>query len=168
MKRSDIPKSAVIRFFDKVERQRQANGCHIWRGARLKRGYGHMNVNGKYLLAHRIAFVLANGELDDRVKVLHSCDNPPCVNDEHLFAGTLRDNSRDCVAKGRHKTPFSGAQPGERHHNARLTMQQVETIRRRAKSGERQCSLANEFGISCQQVSKIVKGTRWQKASVTK
>lgn len=85
-------------------------GCHEWRSrlfvdAREDQRYGIMPAIAAQQLgeraAHRAAFTLANGPIPDGVKVLHSCDNPPCINTEHLRAGTSAENSREMVARGR-------------------------------------------------------------------
>lgn len=81
----------------------QADGdCLVWSGACNDKGYGQMGIGGHRLAyAHRIAWVLAHGELDDEVLVLHCCDNPPCCNPDHLFLGTHQANSDDKISKGR-------------------------------------------------------------------
>jgi HNH endonuclease len=75
--------------------------CIEWTKFRL-RGYGLQKFRGKTRLAHRVAWMLANGEIPDGLCVLHRCDNPPCVNVDHLFLGTHADNVADKMAKGRH------------------------------------------------------------------
>ena len=77
------------------------SGCHIWRGSRTAGGYGRISFNGREMYAHRLAAAEAFGMFDQRLVVLHECDNPPCVNPEHLRLGTQADNIRDMAAKGR-------------------------------------------------------------------
>lgn len=86
--------------------------------------------------------------------VLHRCDNPPCINPYHLFLGTHLDNMRDMAAKGR-------SRPGEAHHNAKLTKEQVIAIRARVQAGEVQIDIARETGLSTAQISKIATGKSW-------
>jgi hypothetical protein len=81
------------------------DGCWEWKGTRHRQGYGLLTVGGRPLKAHRAAFFLANGYMDTSMKVLHSCDNPPCVNPAHLRLGTQAENVADMVAKGRNKAP---------------------------------------------------------------
>ena len=81
--------------------------CIEWDKYRNPKGYGHRTFNGKVFLAHRAAWIDVNGDIPDGLCVLHKCDNPPCVNVEHLFLGTRGDNNRDCVRKGRYKS-FNG------------------------------------------------------------
>lgn len=83
------------------------SGCFIWLGATNPDGYGNVRVGSRtdgtrrQLKAHRAAWSAFVGEIPDGVHVLHRCDNPACINPEHLFLGTHTDNMRDMVAKGR-------------------------------------------------------------------
>jgi len=77
-------------------------GCLVWRGFVDKWGYARVSVEGKGgILAHRLAYECAYGPFDPEMKVCHSCDNPSCMNPEHLFLGTQLDNMHDMFAKGR-------------------------------------------------------------------
>jgi len=77
--------------------------CWVWNRAIMGKGYGHLSRNGKWVRAHRLSYMLwHNCVLKPSQKVLHNCDNPPCVNPEHLFLGTQGDNNRDMASKGRH------------------------------------------------------------------
>ncbi len=82
--------------------------CWEWQGARMKPSlpyyYGLLRFKYKLLLAHRVSWEVHNGVIGDGLRVLHSCDNPPCVNPHHLSLGTALDNTVDGVAKGRIKT----------------------------------------------------------------
>jgi len=68
---------------------------------RTPTGYAMLGRKGRKLYAHRVAWEEANGPIPEGMCVLHRCDNPPCVNPEHLFLGTHRDNTQDMLAKGR-------------------------------------------------------------------
>lgn len=80
------------------------NGCVEWVGSKNKKGYGLFNYNSKYEYAHRFSYRKANGltKIPDKMYVCHSCDNPSCINPDHLWLGTHADNMKDCVKKGRH------------------------------------------------------------------
>lgn len=78
------------------------DGCWEWQRARNHRGYGLMYYEGRLQPAHRVAWQLYFGPIPEGMQVLHRCDNPPCVRLLHLRLGTISDNARDRVQKGRH------------------------------------------------------------------
>lgn len=82
------------------------SGCWEWTAASAGRGYGVWAVNRRMRLAHRVAFTLAFGAIDDDLLVCHRCDNVKCVRPDHLFSGTAKDNGADCAAKGRTRNPL--------------------------------------------------------------
>lgn len=90
------------RFWGKV---RKTDTCWIWTGARTsKKGksrYGNISFQGKRWLAHRFSWMIHNGKINKNMCVLHHCDNPPCINPDHLFLGTIADNNHDAIKKGR-------------------------------------------------------------------
>lgn len=116
--------------------------CWEWQGYRSHKGYGQMQINRQVVPTHRVAWELTHGPIPDGLHVLHHCDNPSCVNPNHLFLGTNADNVADKIAKER--------QPiGTRIGNAKLTEEQVIEARQRfAKGGISMASLAREYGIS--------------------
>jgi hypothetical protein len=86
------------RFWEKVD---IGPGCWTWRGARNTKGYGRLDFNGPYRVAHRVMWELTHGPIPDGLFVLHHCDNPPCVRPTHLYLGTKADNNGDMWARGR-------------------------------------------------------------------
>lgn len=101
-----------------------ATGCWEYDGPRFARGYGQVKAEGQNpRLAHRISYEHFNGEVPEGLLVRHRCDNPPCVNPEHLLIGTSGDNARDRSSRGRSAN-------GERHPLAVLTAEQVVELRR--------------------------------------
>lgn len=90
-------KCRFLSFVDKTD------DCWLWNGKRNKAGYGRFSFNrdNLYMAAHRSSFTLFKGEISEGLLICHSCDNPPCVNPDHLWMGTPKDNSQDCIKKGR-------------------------------------------------------------------
>lgn len=92
------------KLMDKVEKL--DNGCWIWIGACNFDGYGHLTVSQKPWSAHRFSYTIFTGEIPKGMCVCHKCDCPPCVNPDHLFLGTAKDNARDKYEKGRGYSGF--------------------------------------------------------------
>lgn len=158
------------RFWAKVDK---SGDCWVWKGAHHKFGYGLVQVAGRSVGAHRVAYELANGPIPEGLFILHNCDNPACVRPDHLRAGTPADNMRDKVERGRGNAPRGDdtgirRHPeryprGEQHHSARLTRADVEAIRARyAKGGVSQYELALEYDVSQSLINRILKGLIWR------
>ncbi len=81
--------------------KKDSNGCWLWTGCVNNKGYGALYIRGKVEGAHRAYWEVYNGSIPDNMCVLHTCDNPPCVNPDHLFLGTQSDNMIDKIKKGR-------------------------------------------------------------------
>jgi hypothetical protein len=117
-------------------------------------GYGKFMLDGVGQWAHRVAWALAFGPIPAGMHVCHKCDNPRCVRPAHLFLGTVTDNQRDSVRKGRHIK-------GEAVGNAKLTEAQVKDIRHRFRAGTTQRELAASYGVAQTAVSAIVRRVTW-------
>lgn len=154
------------RFWEKVDKDSSSvfyNGarCWEWTASRFHTGYGSIRIAGKLRYAHRVAYEISFGNTQSRLDVLHKCDNPPCVNPEHLFAGTHKENMDDMVRKGRQRKPGPNTPArGEASGKCKLTDQQVDEIRRRYRrlgiGGETSTTLANEYGVSPRYILDIV------------
>ena len=133
--------------------------CIEWTKYRDKGGYGVLRSGGKTMLAHRVAWERANGPIPEGMKVLHKCDNPPCVNPDHLSLGTQQDNIRDCFLKGRiSRAPRN---TGAEHALAKLTEQTAVRIKMlRGVLPAR--VVAETLGLSGPWVGAIMRGEQWK------
>lgn len=136
----------------------QSGDCWHWTGVTNNQGYGQLTYHQKRWTAHRFSWVLAFGEIPEKLCVLHHCDVRSCVRPLHLFLGTYADNSHDAVAKGR---ASGGSSKGEINPAAKLNVQAVREIRRLRKAGWTQDRLATHFKISQSQISNIVCRRLW-------
>lgn len=94
-------KHYVLRFASLVDKK-DLNSCWLWKGNRDEKGYGRFSFQDKDMRAHRMAYTLAYGPIPEGLLIRHTCDNPPCVNPNHLLVGTDADNVRDMMERGRH------------------------------------------------------------------
>ncbi len=94
----DYEKIQEERFFKYVEK---TESCWIWKGCLDKKGYGSFNTRSQMLKAHRYSFMRFKGPLIGGMLVCHNCDNPACVNPEHLYLGTPKDNGKDLKDRNR-------------------------------------------------------------------
>lgn len=93
---------SVIKRFWKYVNVGTRNECWEWTGAKTSNGYGVLSVHSRPVYAHRLSWMISNGDIQSGKCVCHHCDNPSCVNPHHLFIGSYRDNTLDMCKKGRH------------------------------------------------------------------
>jgi len=145
----------VERLFGRC-RMDPVTGCWIWMRSKDTKGYGRitktLGEEHKTYRAHRIAWEEYYGLVPEGMCVLHQCDTPACCRPDHLFLGTLQDNSSDMVAKGR-------SARGPKHRAAKLTENDVLNIR---KSTEPQKILAERYGVDQSAISHIKSGRVWK------
>jgi len=144
------------RFWSKVDK---SGDCWNWTGFRDRNGYGRIMIGGITSGAHRCSWEDSFGPIPANMFVCHHCDNPSCINPDHLFLGTHLENVRDMVAKGRQRC---GVVLGELHHKAMLTAKQVIEIRIRSELGASRACLAREFGCSESNILCIVRRETWK------
>lgn len=132
------------RFWQKVKIEKE-NECWLWLAAKTAKGYGYFWVDSerKSVNAHRVSWEIKNGPVPEGMLVCHNCDTPACVNPEHLFLGTAKDNMDDMVSKDRTKSS--------------LTRAQREDIRTAYKTGAyTQAQLAEEHNVARTTIGHVV------------
>lgn len=162
------------RFESKFER-RGEDECWPWIAGLNSKGYGQFYLQRENTIAPRVAFALYKGPIPPGLLVCHNCpggDNPACVNPRHLWAGTITDNNRDKIAKGRANMPsgerhFSRTHPektakGTTLPQSKLTDDKVREIRERAMDGEDHPSIAAAFRVSRPTISRVVSRKFWR------
>lgn len=142
------------RFWDKVNKNGPIHpvhgGCWIWTAYKTPLGYGAFCLAGK-ILSHRLSWEYANGPIPVGMFVLHKCDVRSCVNPEHLFLGTQKDNMADRNAKGRYAK-------GETHKQTKLTNADVLAIRADTRTSR---VVAREYSVSHQNINHIRSRKGW-------
>lgn len=133
---------------------KEQNGCWRWVGTLDAAGYGLLCVRDKMVRATRLSLLLHGVEVPAGQFACHHCDNPKCVNPDHLFAGTPKDNTHDALTKNR-------MLKGEKNGRAKLVEADVLAIRARHSVGATVKELAAEFGVWPTAISRIIHRTRW-------
>jgi hypothetical protein len=167
------------RFYKKVNK---TDSCHEWTACKNPAGYGLFNFGGQGMavLAHRFAWEISNGDIPDGMLVCHKCDNPSCVNPEHLFIGSHKDNMRDCVNKGRfvcnlktkghksfgknngtHTKPDSRV-CGIKNGNSKFIDSDILKIKKLYKSGVSTREIAAIYRVGKSTIWNIVSGNGWK------
>lgn len=154
--------SDETRFLAKVDKKE--NGCWEWNSTMQRQGYGlfwtggKAKNGGKYQVAHRYSYELHKEPIAEGMFILHSCDNPKCVNPAHLSQGTPKDNMDDMKNKGREKW----CHHGEKNGACKLTEQKVREIREKFAKGDiTMTKLGEEYGVGQQTISSIIKRKLW-------
>lgn len=148
-------KGTAERFWARVKIGRP-DECWPWQGSRKHTGlpYGKFKVASyKTVTASRCAYALGTGQEPGEAAVLHSCDNPPCCNPGHLYAGTIKDNSKDMVERGRWRTG--------RKVIKRLKPGEVEEIRELLAAGLTNTAIGKRYGVSRSTIANIRTGASW-------
>jgi hypothetical protein len=138
------------RFWEKVKKLDGDGACWVWTGCRNRLGYGSLNIDQVPRPAHRVSWFLSTGAWPgDGMFVCHRCDNPSCINPDHLFLGTNADNVADMDRKGRRVNA-----------NQRISYDRQADAVRRFMGGERQAAIARDLGVSQASISKYVARSR--------
>ncbi len=159
--------SLAERFWKKVVKLGD-DKCWSWLGATSAKGYGMIGNGGRgsgNTSAHRASFLIHHGSIPDGLHVLHKCDNPPCTNPNHLFAGTPKDNTQDMMGKQRHFTitkPDRVAR-GERSGTAKIKDNQVALILSEYGEGKiSQRALAKKYDVNQATILRILQRKTWR------
>lgn len=134
--------------FDKFTPNRHENDCWIWQGPVSTNGYGNIHFQRKTVSAHKFSYERFIGPVPAGMKICHRCDTPLCVNPEHFFLGTHRQNMDDMLAKGRKR-------------NKALTREKVEEIRKAYANGVSAKKLAEQYGVNARTITHAVKFKTW-------
>jgi hypothetical protein len=152
-------------FWERVDK---SGDCWLWTGSKNKSGYGSVLAFGRTMTTHRVSWALTYGDIPDGLFVCHHCDNPPCVNPDHLFLGTHQDNMDDAMSKGRMVFPYETRSrvarfPGELNPSAKLTESDVLLIKELSATTEiTRKQLAEKFGVSRDAIRDVIVGRRWK------
>lgn len=150
-------KPVAERFWSHVDK---GDGCWEWTAARHRAGYGAFGLDRAHMTyAHRYSWELHFGAIPEGLFVCHTCDNPPCVRPDHLFLGTIADNTADMMAKGRRVQGRTYV--GEANHNAKLTEAQVREIRSLFGTLP-SATLGARYGVSGGLIRQIGRREAWR------
>jgi len=156
MERYDIETSRTDPVRPRFEERYEVNddtGCWEWTAGTTDYGYGALSVEGDAEGAHRVSYRLHNGEIPDGAIICHTCDNPPCVNPDHLYAGDAESNAQDAKDAGNIPRPHGTEGP-----KAKLTEEEVVTFREKYANGATMADLSEEYDVSMATVSRITSG----------
>lgn len=149
-------RSTPSSFWKKAKRA--TNGCLEWTKCLHKDGYGQLGYHNQYWLAHRLAWTLRYGEIPQGMCVCHKCDNPLCIDPDHLFLGTQQENMADMKHKGRRKNVNTGTENGR----AIINQEIANEIRAKYDLGSiKQVDLAKRYGVSQPLISMIIRNKHW-------
>lgn len=150
------PEKLAADFWGRIEKTQ--GGCWNWTGHKRRRGYGCFYANGKGWSATRYMWEVVDGRgtVSSKLHLCHRCDNPSCVNPEHLFVGTPQDNVDDAILKNRRRYAR-----GEHSGGSKLTEAAARAILAEALAGIPYKQIGLRYGIGHQHVSQIKNRRRW-------
>ena len=149
------------KFWSRVLK-RGLDDCWEWQGAKQHRGHGHLRYQKRLVKAHRLAYELTYGSIEEGVFICHKCNNPPCCNPKHLYAGSPKTNVDDSIKAGTFTRNSIGAE-GEKNPNNKLTKKEIKEIRKMLEETDLyQWQIAEIFNCSQSNVSDIKRNRIWK------
>lgn len=142
------------KFWSKVIKKE--NGCLEWNGSK-RNLYGRIGYKGKILSCHRLSWEWQNGEIPKGLQICHKCDNPSCVNPDHLFLGSHTENMRDCFNKNRNNN-----RKGSNNSNSKLNEHIVSVIRNEYLKDITLNEISKKYNVSKSTISRILKNKSWR------
>lgn len=148
-----------------VHRTRKTKSdCWEWTGPKFGDGYGNCGSGFPFQRAHRTSYLLHNGEITQGLYVLHKCDNPLCINPNHLYLGDAKQNAKDAIERGQHPVGPNKKKGhvGEKNLKAKLSEKDVLDIRKRYIP--RKVStymLAKEYGVHRKTIQRLINKENW-------
>lgn len=143
----------LMQKLKKYSKENKKTGCLLWTGGMDYDGYGATGFGSKQIKAHRASYLVEKGSINKGLSVCHTCDNPSCINPDHLWLGTTKQNQEDCAIKYRRS--------GTRSGSATFTDKEVRNIRKMFKSGISVKDIAISMGRSKSTISKICHRKTW-------
>lgn len=145
-------KTVKERFLEKIKKD-VSNGCWEWTANKTHGGYGKFWLCGKHVLAHRFSYELFKDSIPEGKVICHSCDNPWCVNPDHLWLGTQSENIEDSVVKNRFDSVV------------KISSVIVKTMKKKRNCGAKYREIAEEYGIGLTTVYEAVNCKTWKHVS---
>lgn len=142
------------RLFKKTKEE---NGCWIWMKGKDLYGYGRTTIKNTSISAHRASWIAWKGDIPDKIYVLHKCDNPQCINPDHLFLGTQKDNMKDMISKKRDLKA-----KGENSGTSKLKNEQIEQIEQIRESIKSSYDISKDFNVSASNIRAIRNNKTWK------
>ncbi len=163
MKNKLVNAKIISKFNNRVDKS--LSDCWIWTGGIGSPGYGIFYIDGKNYAAHVISYRIYKGNIPKDKIICHTCDNRACVNPEHLWLGTYKENMQDCIAKGRFKPIAKRRMFGETNPQCILKESDIETIKRLRDNGLALQKIADKYGVCRETIRKIIIGKTWNNHS---
>lgn len=152
-------KKFLKRFYSYVKINN--NGCWEWYGNQSKEGYGNISYKAKLRRATRVIWEIKIGPIPEKMIICHKCDNPKCVNIDHLFLGTNAINRMDCLLKKRDNSRI-----GNNHPNSKLSEQKVILIKKLILQKVSGRKIAKQFGVGNSTIYHIMAGDNWSHVKI--